>query len=251
MKEEALKELLYKMADDQLILGHRNSEWTGMGPILEEDIAFSSMAQDKIGHCYTLYGLLHDLGEADPDTIAFTRNADQFHNCQFVELPIGEYDFSIIRHLFFDFSEYLRFDLLSASSFEPLAQAARKFTGELRYHTMHAKVFVEKVGNSAGEGVDRLQESLNYAFPYALGIFEESRYEEDLKAEGIWVGENILKEKWLESISDFLSNTLLELPDHSNVNPENGGRKGVHTEHLQPLLDEMSEVFKIDPAAEW
>ena len=72
---EAIKELLYKMADDQLILGHRNSEWTGFGPLLEEDIAFSSMAQDKIGHSLALYSILQQLGERDPDTVAFMRNA--------------------------------------------------------------------------------------------------------------------------------------------------------------------------------
>lgn len=96
----ALKELLYKMADDQLVLGHRNSEWTGMGPLLEEDIAFSSMAQDKIGQSLALYTLLQTLGESDPDTVAFTRNANQFHNCILVELPNQEYDFSLIRHFY-------------------------------------------------------------------------------------------------------------------------------------------------------
>ena len=82
INEKALKELLYKIADDLLILGHRNSEWTGIGPLLEEDIAFSSMAQDKIGQSLVLFELLHGLGEADPDTVAFMRNSNQFHNCQ-------------------------------------------------------------------------------------------------------------------------------------------------------------------------
>ena len=102
MNELALKELLYKIADDQLILGHRNSEWTGFGPLLEEDIAFSSMAQDKVGQSYAIYQMLHQLGEQEPDTVAFMRNANQFHNCQLVELPNGEYDFSLIRHFLFD-----------------------------------------------------------------------------------------------------------------------------------------------------
>ncbi len=90
---EALKEFLYKIADDQLIIGHRNSEWNGLGPVLEEDIAFSSMAQDKMGQSEHIYNLLHQLGEKDADTVAFTRNAEQFHNCHLTELPIGGYDF--------------------------------------------------------------------------------------------------------------------------------------------------------------
>jgi ring-1,2-phenylacetyl-CoA epoxidase subunit PaaC len=74
----ALKDLLYRMADDALIIGHRHSEWTGLGPILEEDIAFSSIAQDKLGHAYALYQLLHELGEPEPDHAAFLRDAPQF-----------------------------------------------------------------------------------------------------------------------------------------------------------------------------
>jgi ring-1,2-phenylacetyl-CoA epoxidase subunit PaaC len=124
---KAAKELLYKMADDQLIIGHRNSEWTGLGPIIEEDIAFSSMAQDKLGQSEHLYNLLNQLGEADADTVAFTRNANQFHNCQLVELPIGEYDFSLIRHFLFDMAEAIRFDMLAESSYEDLAKMAKKF----------------------------------------------------------------------------------------------------------------------------
>ena len=84
-----LKELLFKMADDQLILGHRNSEWTGMGPLLEEDIAFSSMAQDKVGQSQALYTQLKELGEGDPDHLAFMREASMFRNCILVELPNG------------------------------------------------------------------------------------------------------------------------------------------------------------------
>ena len=112
LNELALKELLYKIADDLLILGHRNSEWTGIGPLLEEDIAFSSMAQDKIGQSLALYEMLHYLGEADPDNIAFMRNSEQFHNCQLVELPIGDYEFSLIRHFLYDHSILLRFQKL-------------------------------------------------------------------------------------------------------------------------------------------
>lgn len=251
MKDLAVKELLYKMADDQLILGHRNSEWTGLGPLLEEDIAFSSMAQDKIGHSLAFYTILNKLGEKDPDTIAFTRNADEFRNCQLVELPIGEYDFSLIRHFLFDHAEAIRFELLSSSSVESISEIARKISSELRYHTMHANTFIKRLGTATGESIARLQKSLDEAFPYALGIFEPSEFEQVLIDEKIFSGEKVLKERWQENIEKIIAQTQLTLPDISTTKPVFGGRKGKHTEHLQPLLDEMAEVFRIDPSAEW
>src|SRR5688572_2218380 len=172
MNSQALKELLYKIADDQLILGHRNSEWTGFGPLLEEDIAFSSMAQDKIGQSYALYTMLHQLGEQAPDTVAFMRNAGQFHNCIFVELPNGEYDFSLIRHFLFDTALALKFNMLTQSSYTPIKELAVKVRGELKYHTLHANTWIRKLGTATPESITRLQNALDFAWPYALGIFE-------------------------------------------------------------------------------
>ena len=251
MDGAALKELLYKIADDQLILGHRNSEWTGMGPLLEEDIAFSSMAQDKIGQSLALYTLLQELGEAPPDTVAFARNAAAFRNCIFVELPNGEYDFSLIRHFLYDTALALRFEMLSASSYEPLAQLSVKIRGELKYHVMHANVWIKQLGSATDESIERLQRSLDYALPYALGMFEESMFEQQLAESRIFEGEKVLLDRWKVRIQDTLKQTRLQLPDCNSITAVTGGRSGKHSEHLQPLLDEMSEVFKIDPTAEW
>lgn len=251
MNTEALKELLYKIADDQLILGHRNSEWTGFGPLLEEDIAFSSMAQDKVGQSHALYEILHNLGEQAPDTIAFTRNAPQFHNCILVELPNGEYDFSLIRHFLYDTALALRFEMLTRSSFTPLAELAVKIRGELRYHTLHANTWIKQLGSATPESITRLQGSLNEALPYALGMFEPSPYEKELIRENIFEGEAPLEHQWRKNVETVIGQTRLQLPDWNSLKPVLGGRMGKHTEHLQPLLDEMSEVFRIDPSAEW
>ncbi len=251
MNQEALKELLYKIADDLLILGHRNSEWTGFGPLLEEDIAFSSMAQDKIGQSYAVYQMLTELGEQAPDTVAFMRQANQFHNCQLVELPNQEYDFSLIRHFLFDTADALRWDMLTQSAYEPLALLAKKIKGELRYHTLHANTWIKQLGSATPESISRLQHSLEVAMPYAFGIFEESPYENDIIREGIFGGEQVLKKRWLEIIESITAQTQLHLPDCKIISPVLGGRTGQHSEHLQLLLDEMSEVFKIDPGAEW
>ncbi len=248
---EALKDLLYKMADDQLIIGHRNSEWTGIGPLLEEDIAFSSMAQDKLGQSEHLYNLLNQLGEADADTVAFTRNAPQFHNCQFVELPIGEYDFSLIRHLLFDYAELLRFESLQNSSYQPLAQVAKKFFGEIKYHFMHASTWVRQLGTGNEESSQRMQLALDQAWDYGLGIFEQGPAEEVLISEGIFIGESELQAKWYKGLQPILEEAKLKIPAKDQWSPIIGGRRGEHTKHLQPLLDEMTEVYSIDPTADW
>lgn len=251
MNEAALKELLYKMADDLLILGHRNSEWTGFGPLLEEDIAFSSMAQDKIGQSYALYQMLHALGEGSPDSVAFLRNADAFNNAIFVELPNGEYDFSLVRHFLFDTADAIRFELLTSSSYTPLAELAYKIKGELRYHTLHANTWIKKLGNATEESISRLQHALDMALPYAMGMFEPSAFEESLIQEKIFAGEEACMNRWKSSIEEVIHQTALTLPPFESSPSAFGGRKGMHSEHLQPLLDEMAEVLKIDPHTEW
>lgn len=249
----AIKNLLFRMADDELIIGHRNSEWTGLGPILEEDIAFSSMAQDKLGHAQALYNILHTMGEPDADTLAFTRNEKNFYCCHFVELPIRDYDFSLMRHFLFDTAEAIRFDMLTRSSLEPLANLAKKVRGEIKYHTMHANTWINQLGKATDESNIRMQTALNECYPLALGIFEPSDYENILVQEKIFEGEDLLKKVWMDIVGEVIEKSNLKVPE---INGDNaflgfGGRKGYHTEYLQPLLDEMTEVYSIDPSAEW
>jgi ring-1,2-phenylacetyl-CoA epoxidase subunit PaaC len=248
----ALKDLLFKMADDALIIGHRNSEWTGIGPMLEEDLAFSSMAQDKIGHAQALYTILHEVfGEADPDTLAFKREEKNFKSCQFVELPIGEYDFSIIRQFLFDHAELIRYEMLTQSSFQPLAQLAKKVKGEIKYHVMHADTFVKQLGKGTDESKARLQSALNYAWPFALGIFEKGEFENELISDTIFGGEDELKNRWLQKVSSVIEASGLKVPVVNETKIVYGGRKGFHSEYLKPLLDEMCEVVRTDIDAEW
>lgn len=248
-----LSELLFKMADDALIIGHRNSEWTGIGPMLEEDLAFSSMAQDKIGHAQALYHILHQaLGTADADTLAFKRDEKEFTCCRLVELPIGEYDFSIMRQFLFDHAEFLRYEMLCTSSFLPLAQLAKKVKGEVKYHVLHADVFVTQLSRGNEESKARMQQALNFAWPFALGIFEEGEHEAELIAQQIFAGEKALKTLWLQKVKAVLDGAGLHIPDTPENKIEYGGRKGWHTEHLKPLLNEMTEVVQSDvTTAEW
>lgn len=249
----AVNSLLTAMADDALIQGHRNSEWTGLGPIMEEDIAFSSMAQDKIGHAWALYRILHEeLGGSDPDQFAFLRNEKEYKCCHFVELPNGEYDFSLMRHFLFDHAEAVRYEQLQQSSFAPLQPLARKLKGEIKYHTLHANAWISQLCRAGEESYARMQAALNTCFPLALGIFEPGgEAEQELVAAKIYPGETALKEQWLNRIYNILAAAGLNLPDEQAVEPVYGGRKGYHTAFLQPLLNEMGAVFRTDPEAIW
>ncbi|HYV93147.1 MAG TPA: 1,2-phenylacetyl-CoA epoxidase subunit PaaC [Chitinophagales bacterium] len=249
---QPVEELMLKMADDALIIGHRNSEWTGLGPILEEDIAFSSMAQDKIGHALALYKILHEqFGEPDSDLLAFHRGEKDFKCCHLVEFPIGEYDFTTARHFLFDNAEILRYELLLQSSFEPLARLAKKIHGELKYHLLHANSWFTRLGRGTEESHARMQSALNSTYPLAPGIFEASPFEKELIELKVFPGEKVLHEMWEEKVHALIGEAHLQIPSVKDATIGMGGRNGYHTEHLQPLLNEMSEVFRLEENVEW
>ncbi|MCS6934778.1 MAG: phenylacetate-CoA oxygenase subunit PaaC [Chitinophagales bacterium] len=250
--QNALKELILQMADDALVLGHRNSEWTGIGPMLEEDLAFSSMAQDKIGHALALYTILHEhMGEPDPDKLGFMRKEEEYRCCQFVELPIGEYDFTLARHFLYDHAELIRYEMLVNCPFEPLAQMARKVRGELKYHVLHADTFLRELARGTEESKARMQAAIRYAWPYALGMFEITDADAQLAAAGAYAGEKERRSRWLSTVSSIINDAGLQVPEPDEAKAIYGGRKGYHSEYLKPLLDEMTEVVRLDPTAEW
>jgi ring-1,2-phenylacetyl-CoA epoxidase subunit PaaC len=141
--------------------------------------------------------------------------------------------------------------MLAKSSFEPIAKLAQKIKGELKYHVYHANIWVTKLGNTNEESHARMQTALNECWNFALGMFEESEFEDLLINEKIFDGENELKKKWLENIVPILEKASLKIPDERTWKPVLGGRKLYHTEYLKPLVEEMGEVFNIDPGAEW
>ncbi|MEM6264387.1 MAG: 1,2-phenylacetyl-CoA epoxidase subunit PaaC [Bacteroidota bacterium] len=246
-----LKDLLYRLADDKLIIGHRNSEWIGMGPILEEDIAFASMAQDEVGHSQAYYLLLNDLGEDIPDKIAFTRSAQDFRCCHLVEYPIRDYAYSLVRHYLFDMADAIRLKHLKKSSYKPLAELALKLSREERYHQLHAQTFMQQLGNSTEEANLKMQGALNEAYPVSFSIFEPTRHTETLAVEGIQPTEDDLMKEWRAEVESFIRSCNLLIPDTTDFVDHFGGRSGYHTDYLPPLLAEMTEVFAIDPEATW
>ncbi len=249
----AVSELLTKMADDALIIGHRNAEWTGIGPTLEEDIAFGSMAQDKVGHAYNFYNLLSQTNGGEVDDIAFRRKESEYKCCHLVELPIGDdFGVSLMRHFLFDHAEYLRYELLTYSTFQPLADLARKYRPEIKYHLFHANTWIKQLSAGTEESRARMQSALTELWPYALSIFEPGPFDEINKIEGIFPGERELQRKWTLAVSPILEGAGLKIPAVDEPKAQYGGRQGYHTDHFAGLLAEMTEVLRTEPdGAEW
>ncbi len=255
----ALRAYLYAMGDDEMLLGHRDSEWTGLGPILEEDIAFSSMAQDELGHAQVWYAVLHQhCGEPAPDAIAFLRDAPDWRNARLVELPRGDYAFSLMRQYLFDVAETIRYGALAASPWPPLAEAAAKLRQEEKYHILHGRAYVERLGRANPDSQGRLQRALDELFPFALGLFEPADGEAALVARGLVPPSSALRDGWLAAVVPFLQAAGLKPPAEPEgggwrptVPAVEGGRRGAHTEHLAPLLDAMQGLYRSDPEAVW
>jgi len=245
----AVIDLLYRLADDELIIGHRNSEWTGHAPILEADIAFSSMAQDEMGHAQVYYGMLHQLGEAEPDTLAFGRNARQFRCASLVSLPKNDWGFSVLRQFLYDAAETVRLNAYANSSLQPLAHLAVKLRGEEKYHLMHGRSWVLRLGDATPESHRIMQSALDRAYPYALGLFEPTEYDEVLAQTGISPREDDLRRQWESAVAPVLADAGLRIPDAAT--PVHGGRVGKHPDALKELLDQMQCVYNIDPMAKW
>ena len=172
MTQLALADYLLALADDELILGHRNSEWTGHAPILEEDIAFANLAQDEIGHARLWYGLVNDLGGPEPDRLVFFRSAAEYRNAPILELPKGDWAFSMLRQYLFDVGEAQRLPLLAGSPHRPLAEAAAKIRTEEIYHLRHTHAWIERLAQGTQESHRRVQAALDLLWPFAVQLFQ-------------------------------------------------------------------------------
>lgn len=236
------------LADDELVIGHRASEWTGLGPILEEDIAFSSIAQDELGHALTFYSLLEGLGGGDPDDLAFLRGPAEFRNAQLCELPRGDFAFSLVRHYLYDLAEAVRLDRLADSAYAPLAQAAAKIRQEEKYHLMHGRTWVQKLARGSEEAHAHLQAALDLAYPTAPGLFEPMEGEADLVAAGLVPASAEVAAAWREVVDPFLRSAGFTIAVGTS---HLGGRHGQHTPHLSQLLDAMQAMYRTDPEASW
>jgi ring-1,2-phenylacetyl-CoA epoxidase subunit PaaC len=250
-----LIELLTALADDEFILGHRDSEWTGHAPILEEDIAFSNIAQDEIGHSLIWYQLLEALTGQTPDQAAFLRPAKDLRCCRFVSYPKGDFAYTVVRQYLFDEAEQVRLAAFGESSYEPLRRAAAKMLPEEAYHLLHTKGLVERLGRATEESHRRMQAAVDAAFPQALGLFETLSSEKALIDAGVFPGHRELQRRWSEQVVPVLVTATIGPPVDASgrnlVEADLGGRKGAHTPYLLEAVSDLQRVYLSEPGAVW
>jgi ring-1,2-phenylacetyl-CoA epoxidase subunit PaaC len=245
----ALTTKLLALADDEFILGHRNSEWCGHAPILEEDIAFANIAQDEIGHAILWYEAIQNLTGQEPNQLAFFRGPFEWRNTQLVELPKGDWAFTMLRQYLFDTYELGLLELLSRSTHTPLADIAAKAYPEERYHYHHTSNWVTRLGLGTQESNQRMQAALNILWPYALQLFVPLPDETLLVQDGLTPDSAQLRAGWLELVSKHLTACDLAIP---NTDQPTVTDRAAHTEHLTTLLTDMQEVAHTEiPETEW
>jgi ring-1,2-phenylacetyl-CoA epoxidase subunit PaaC len=239
------------MGDDELILGHRDSEWCGRAPIIEEDIAFANIALDEIGHASLWYsvlaGLIDEEPQTYPDHLVFRRPAQDFRNIQLVELPVGDWAFSILRQYLFDAAELLRLEWLEGSSYTPMAEVAAKIRKEEVYHSRHNSAWVRRLGLGTDESHQRMQTALDTQWAYALQMFSAHASNAPRGQAGLLPDSSRLRAAWEDRVMPFLLDCDLVVP----ILEPPALDRGMHTPHLAVLVAEMQSVAKSDPQAGW
>ena len=247
----ALVEYLLRLGDDRLVLGHRLSEWCGHAPILEEDIALANIALDLIGQAtlfLKLAGETEDEGR-DENALAFLRESADFRNALVVELPRGDFAFTIVRQLLVSAAALHQLDALRQSAHPVLAGIAAKALKETRYHVRHAADWTLKLGDGTDESHRRAQAALDELWRYTGELFMTDPVDERLVAAGLVPDAASLEPRWREQVLDVLSRATLAVPETAWM--QRGGRAGRHTEHLGPMLAEMQVLQRTHPGAQW
>ncbi len=249
--KEAFVQYLLRLGDDRLVLGHRLSEWCGHAPILEEDIALANIALDLIGQATAILELAAQTEGAgrDADALAFLREAIDYRNVLLVELPRGDFAFTVLRQFLFSVAAYYQLDGLTKSRDATLAGIAAKALKETRYHVRHAGEWVVKLGDGTEESHARAQAALDALWRFTGELFLMDDVDERLVAAGLAVDLSALERSWRKQVGEIIDRATLTIP--STPYMQRGGRAGRHTEHLGHLLSEMQILQRSYPGAKW
>jgi ring-1,2-phenylacetyl-CoA epoxidase subunit PaaC len=267
LTEKPINHLLLSLADDEFILGYRNSEWTGIAPLLEEDVAFSSMSQDEIGHARLFYEMLAELTGIPADTIAYAREPRELRCCWLVERrwtgEKGEPDWAhaVARHFLYDTADHVRLEALENCSYKPLANASQKILREEKYHLMHADAWLNRLATLSDVSKEKLSSALNDMWADAMAVFEQLPCEAELMQENILPTTMAdMRASWLAQVSPYFEGLGLPFPakqdEHTGLyvptlEIKYGARRGERTPEFDALWKEMTEVYRLDPEAVW
>lgn len=244
VEETPLVRQLLCVADDALILGHRLSEWTGHAPMLEEELALANIALDLIGQSRSLYSYAGTLTGHTEDQLAYLRDVPAWRNCLMMELPNGDFAFSIARLVLVSaFTDpFWRASIVSTDS--TIAAIAAKAEKETGYHLRHAAEWLIRLGDGTTESRRRAQNALDDLWPYTGELFTDMSGDA-----GIVAPPTSLRDTWNATVDGILTRATLERPADSWM--QSGGRSGRHTEHLGHLLAEMQFLQRSYPGATW
>jgi ring-1,2-phenylacetyl-CoA epoxidase subunit PaaC len=248
---DALAELLLTMADDEFVIGFRDSEWTGIAPLLEEDVAFSSLAQDEIGHARVWYEMLAALTGGDADRIAFHREPHDYRHARLVDHPRNGWGFTIVRRWLYETADAVRLAGLAESSFAPLAQVVAKVRREERYHAMHMDAWLRRLAGHGGLTRGKVHAPLKVLAADGLTVFTPLAHEQTLLRAGVLAAPmSDLARRWRSEANAVLEE--LSLRAVPNADPPLDGR-----DHSRPsesftwLWREFTSVARLEEGATW
>ncbi len=244
-------EYLLRLGDDRLVLGHRLSEWCGHGPILEEDIAMANIALDLIGQANLLLlraASVENKGR-DADALAYLRDAREYRNALIAELPRGDFAFTIVRQFLFSAWALRQWEALASCRDADLAGIAAKAVKESRYHVRHSAEWLVRLGDGTEESHARAQDALDELWRYTGELFLTDDLEQELAHEGLAADPSAFRSAWQKDVDDVVARAKLRLPAVEHW--QQGGRTGLHTEHLGRMLAEMQVLPRTYPGARW
>lgn len=253
---------LLQLADNALVLGQRNAEWCGHGPVLEEDIALANISLDLIGQARLLYQHVAGLqgAGATEDTLAYFREPHEFRNVTLAELPHHgplagtaradrDYATTIVRNFLFSALMVRVWEALQASRDEQLAAIAAKSLKEVRYHLRHARDWLVRLGDGTDVSHTRAQAALDHLMPYTQEFWVNSPADQAAIADGTGIDMNTLRADWDAEVDEALAEATLKRPAAVGYTPR--GKLGEHSEHLGFLLSEMQGLARQHPGAQW
>ncbi len=261
---EKFKDYTLHLADNALVLGHRNSEWCGHGHVLEQDIAITNISLDLIGQARNFYQYAATLintqqappspgegveGEVSEDTLAYFRDSRDFKNILLVEQPKGDWAHTILRQFFFSAYQYLLFEKLKKYRDEQIAAIAVKALKEVAYHLRWSSEWVIRLGDGTEESHARMITGLDALWPYTAEMFAPAPYELQMLNQGIGADVAALKEDWMKKVKEVFDEAGLTIP--AATTQLTGGKEGKHSEQLDHLLKELQSVARAYPDAGW